>query len=125
MSLWPGLALTLDLRIAQDALLQGNAKMLAEFSQTYKKDQMEKGRVASAITPSEFCRVANNYLETAVVPQVPVAYGGMLYLAKVSHNSEPAVSLKSKGSSQVNFKHFGLHLNPLQVQVVHFGLDAD
>ena len=97
MSLWPGLALTLDLRIAQDALLQGNAKMLAEFSQSYKKQELDKGRLASAITPSEFCRAANNYLETAVVPQVPVAYGGMLFLAKISHNAEPAVSLKSKG----------------------------
>lgn len=115
------MSLTLDLRIAQDALLKGSGEVLAEFSRTYKEQETSKGRLAEAITPGEFVRAANNFLQSAVVPQVPVAYGGMLYLAKVRHNAEEAVSLKSKGSNQITFRHFGGHLNPLAVHV-HFDL---
>eukprot|EP00434_Breviolum_minutum_P019205 symbB.v1.2.016927.t1/scaffold1304.1/size242089/21 len=109
------------LKIAQDALLKGSGELLAEFSRTYKEQETSKGRLADAITPGEFVRAANSYLDSADVPQVPVAYGGMLYLAKVSHNAEEAVSLKSKGSNQITFRHFGVHLNPLAVHV-HFDL---
>ena len=70
--------------------------MLAEFSQAYKKQEMDKGRLPDAITPQEFCKAANEHLNSCVVPQVPVPYNGGLFLAKISHNAEPAVSLKSK-----------------------------
>lgn len=85
-----------DVRLAQEALVSGTYKMLADFSKQHKKKEMEKGRTAESITAQEFVGAANNWLEDCIVAQIPAPYNGQLYLAKLSYNSEPPVCLDTK-----------------------------